>query len=817
MSETTCFHCGLPVKETERFSVVIDGEPRPMCCPGCAAVAQMIAGSGLTGYYRHRSVPAMRPDDASADALEYAIFDEDDAQADFVASEPDGSCRAQLAIDGISCAACTWLIEHHLSTLPGVSQVGVNLAEHRASIVWEPAVTPLSRLMAAIREIGYRPRPYLPSDQLLSLKAESRGALRRLGLAGIVQMQIGMFAIALYAGAFQGIETEYRDYLRWASLLLCIPVVGYSAAPFFRGAWRGLRNRHPGMDLPVALAIGLAFAASVWFTLIGAGEVYFDSVAMFTFFLLLGRYLEMRARHDAGLASGNLLSLVPAAATRLAADGVHSELVPVSRLRTGDRLLVRPGEAFAADGRVVEGESSVDESSLSGESMPVSKRPDDEVSAGSLNVDGSLVVEVKATGLNSRLGAILSLVDRAQRERPMSVAIADRAASAFVVAVLLIAGCTALYWSVHAPARALEIVLSVLVVSCPCALSLAAPTAMTAATTALKRRGFLVTRGHALDSLAGADHIILDKTGTLTCGRVSLQEVRPLGDADAPDCLRIAASIESRSEHPIAAAFAQATDERLPVQAFRAVAGQGVEARIDSEIYRLGRSGFAQGGDTAAVAEPDDGKWVLLTRNDRPLAWFRLGDRLRDDAGRTVEELRALKLDIGLLSGDSHAEVARTARTLGIEQWQSDCSPETKLASMRTAQAQGHRLIMVGDGINDVPVLSGADVSIAMANASDVTRANADCVLIAVELDRIPESIRHARLARRVIRQNVVWAIVYNLTAVPFAAAGMVPPWLAAIGMSASSLVVVGNALRLRASRKVMETRSGSVWTASTF
>lgn len=809
MPETPCFHCGLPVKETELFSVVIDGEPRAMCCPGCAAVAQMIAGSGLTGYYRHRSAPAMRPDDASADAHEYAIFDEPDARADFVAAEPDGACHAQLAIDGISCAACTWLIEHHLSALPGVRQVGVNLAEHRASIVWQPAITPLSRVMAAIREIGYRPRPYLPSRQMLSLKAESRSALRRLGVAGIVQMQIGMFAIALYAGAFQGIEAGYRDYLRWASLLLCVPVVGYSAAPFFRGAWRGLRNRHPGMDLPVALAIGLAFAASVWFTLTGAGEVYFDSVAMFTFFLLLGRYLEMRARHDAGLASGSLLSLVPAAATRLLPDGVHSELVPVSRLRTGERLLVRPGEAFAADGRVVEGESSVDESSLSGESMPVAKRPGDEVSAGSLNVDGSLVVEVKATGLNSRLGAILSLVDRAQHERPVSVAIADRAASVFVVAVLLIAGCTALYWNLHAPARVLEIVLSVLVVSCPCALSLAAPTAMTAATTALKRRGFLVTRGHALDSLAGADRIVFDKTGTLTKGCVSLLEVRPIGDADASDCLRVAASIESRSEHPIAAAFAKATDERLPVQSFRAVAGQGVEARIGSELYRLGRAGFAEGAaEAVSIDEPHDGKWVLLARDARPLAWFRLGDRLRDDAARTVGELRRLELDIGLLSGDSRTEVARTAAALDIDEWQSDCSPESKLAQIRSLQKNGRKLIMVGDGINDVPVLSGADVSIAMANASDVTRANADCVLIAPELDRIPESIRHARLARQVIRQNVAWAIVYNLTAVPFAAAGMVPPWLAAIGMSASSLVVVGNALRLRASRQGKETRS---------
>ncbi|HQY68971.1 MAG TPA: heavy metal translocating P-type ATPase [Pseudomonadales bacterium] len=789
-----CFHCGLPVPPGSRFLADIDGESRAMCCAGCAAVASLIAGSGLAGYYRHRDTAAAAPADAGAGAAEYAVFDAEDAQGDFVLHEDDGYCRAQLAIDGINCAACTWLIEHHLQRQPGVAAISVNLAEQRASVRWRPGELPLSQLMGRIRELGYRPYPFLASGRAETQRAENRSALKRMGLAGIVQMQIGMFAIALYAGDFAGMEADYRAYLRWASLVLCVPVVAYSSAPFFSGALRGLRHGAPGMDLPIALAIALAFGASVWFTVAGGGAVYYDSVAMFTFFVLLGRYLEMRARHRAGLAGGTMLSLVPAAATRVLEGGERHELVPVGRLRPGDLVLIRPGEAIPADGAVLGGESSVDESSISGESLPVAKAAGDRVSAGTLNTDGSLTVQVQATGMNSRLGAILALVDRAQQEKPAIVQLADRSSRWFVLAVILVSVLTGLWWLQHEPARVVEIVLSVLVVSCPCALSLATPAAMTAATAALRARGFLVTRGHALDGLAAADTVVFDKTGTLTTGEVKLAEVRTTGERDAASCLRIAASLEALSEHPIAAAFAE--QARDPVEAFRAHPGGGLEGVIDGRCYRLGRPGFALAGD--APAPPEVGKWILLACDGQALAWFRLTDTLRADATGAIAALRRAGLGVALLSGDAAGEVQRVATQLGVDEWRAGCVPEQKLAAVRELQASGRRVVMVGDGINDVAVLAGAAVSIAMANAADVTRANADCMLLAGDLRRIPDAILMARRARHVIRQNIAWAIVYNFAAVPFAAAGLVPPWLAAIGMSASSLVVIANALRLR-------------------
>jgi len=790
-----CFHCGLPIPPASDFYTDIDGERRAMCCAGCAAVASLIAGSGLSGYYRHRDATAAGPVDAGGGAEEYAVFDAADACSEFVVRESDGTYRAQLAVDGINCAACTWLIEHHLQRQPAVASVSVNLAEQRASIRWRIEELPLSRLMGSIRELGYRPHPYLASARQQAQREEARTALRRMGLAGIVQMQIGMFAVAMYLGDFGDMESSYRSYLRWASLVLCIPVVAYSSAPFFSGAVRGLRNRAPGMDLPIALAIALAFVASVWFTLRGGGAVYYDSVAMFTFFVLLGRFLELRARHRAGLAGGNVLSLVPAAATRVLDGGTRHELVPVVRLRPGDLLLIRPGESLPADGVVTAGASSVDESSISGESLPVAKTAGDRVSAGTLNTDGSLTVRVEATGLSSRLGTILGLVDRAQREKPAIVQMADRSSRWFVLAVILVSVLTGLWWLQHDPSRVIETVLSVLVVSCPCALSLATPAAMTTATAALRARGFLVTRGHALDALAEADIVVFDKTGTLSTGAVRLEEVRPAGALDESACLRIAASLEALSEHPIAAAFVG--QPRAPVEGFRAHPGGGLEGCVAGRNYRLGSPEFAL-ARSADTLPPGPGKWILLAGEAQALAWFRLADSLRAEAPQAVEALRAAGLGTALLSGDATSEVQRVAELLHVADWRARCTPESKLAAVRELQADGRRVVMVGDGINDVAVLAGAGVSIAMANAADVTRANADCLLLAGDLRRIPEAIRMARHARRVIRQNIVWAIAYNFAAVPFAAIGMVPPWLAAIGMSASSLVVIANALRLR-------------------
>jgi len=789
-----CFHCGLPVPRESDLGVEIDGEARPMCCIGCAAVASLIAGSGLQGYYRHRDATPQAAADIGAGAAEYLVFDAEDAQSEFVSRNSDGSLQAQLAIDGITCAACTWLLEHHLARQPGVSSVNVNLAEQRASIRWQPGQMPLSELMGSIRSLGYRPHPYLHAERMHSMQQENRSALRRMGVAGIVQMQIGMFALALYAGDYTYMESAYRDYLRWASLILCIPVVVYSSMPFFRGALRGVRHGAPGMDLPIAIAIGLAFLASVWFTVRGGGAVYYDSVAMFTFFVLLGRYLEMRARHRAGMVSGNVMSLIPAAATRMLPDDDGYELVPIGRLRTGDTVLVRPGENIPADGRVIAGASNVDESSISGESLPVSKSNGSLVSAGTTNLNGTLTLQVEATGMRSRLGMILELVDRAQGEKPAVVQLADRTASWFIIGVLLLSVATGVYWMMHEPGRALEIVLSVLVVSCPCALSLATPTSITAATTTLKLGGFLVTRGHAIDALASADTVVFDKTGTLTTGTISLEEVVVLDAMEADDCLRIAASMELLSEHPIAAAFDRKQCET--VDDFNASPGDGISGRIGAHSYRLGKAAFAF--PQQLLQPPSAGKWVLLANESHALAWFRLGDTVRPEALSTVNRLRGMGLRVALLSGDARAEVQRVAMQLGVDDWSAECSPTQKLAALKLRQDAGQRVIMVGDGINDVAVLAGADVSIAMAAAADVTRANADCLLLANDLERVALAVSMARRCRSNIRQNVIWAIAYNFAAIPFAAVGWVAPWLAAVGMSASSLVVIANALRLR-------------------
>ena len=796
-----CYHCGLPVLRAGEFVAELGGEPQEMCCPGCVAVATLIADSGLDNYYQYRTGQALKAEPAAAAADRAAAFepfDNPDVQRDFVQVLDAGVQRAQLAVDGIHCAACVWLLESYLEAMPGVNQVTVHLAERRAAIDWQPGQIQLSQLMAAIQAIGYRPRPYQPATTQLAIKAENRQYLRRLGVAGLVMMQIGMFAIALYAGAFQGIAEQYQNFIRWVSLLLALPVVGYSAVPFFQGAWRGIVTRHPGMDLPVALAIALAFVASAFNTVRGTGEVYFDSVAMFTFFLLLGRYLEQRTRYQAELAGAGLMSLVPSAALRINSDG-RAESVPLNQLQSGDRVRVHAGDYLPCDGQVLSGVGGVDESSLTGESHPVTKRVGDRVTAGTRNGDAALDIEVSAVGFNSRLGSIMQLVDRVQEEKPRSAQLADRLASGFVLVVIGVAALAALYWAQQSMELALAIALAVLVVSCPCALSLATPAALTAAVTALRKRGFVVSRGHALDTLARVDLVVFDKTGTLTTGAMRVDEVRVLGELDADRCRQLAASLEAHSAHPIARALASDAGDLLEAETVELVTGQGVSGMVEGVSYRVGTAAFAADDPEAGVgAEWQQGKWVFLGHGDGLLAAFRLTDSLRDSASGLVGALQQQGLAVALLSGDCDYEVARVANTLNIETALSKQSPEQKLAWLQRQQQAGRRVLMVGDGINDMPVLAGADVSVAMAEAADVTKTQADCLLLNSDLQVVDRALGQARSTRTIIRQNVAWALAYNLAAMPLAALGWVPPWAAAIGMSASSLVVVANALRLR-------------------
>jgi Cu2+-exporting ATPase len=796
----SCFHCGLDVPAGSQFQILIDGQTRPLCCPGCLAVAQTIIDSGLDSYYRHRTVAAATtelPGRTLPDSLlqELALYDLPDVQKDFVSTSDDSSREASLVIEGISCAACSWLLEHHLEKQPGVQRVSVNLGNHRMRLCWDPASTLLSSLLAQIWRIGYQGHPYHPNREEQLLEQEKKRAIRRLGIAGVGMMQVMMYAIALYAGALQDMEPQFVSFIRWASLVVATPVALYAALPFYKAALRDLRARHLSMDVPVSIAILGAYSASVWATLAQAGEVYFDSVTMFTFFLLIGRYLEMQARYRTGRAGNALLNLLPASALLLDATG--EKLVPSAQLQVGDRILVKPGQSLPADGIIRRGHSSIDESALTGEYLPVRHREGDSVVGGTLNVENPIELEVTQTGGDTQLSAIVRLLDRAQSEKPATARIADRVSSYFVGAVLLTAGLVGVIWWQLDPSSAFWITLSVLVVTCPCALSLATPTALTTATGTLRQHGLLITRGHVLESLARASHIVFDKTGTLTNGNLSLHSVIGLG-ADRDQALRLAAALEAHSEHPIARAFRPYA--KGAADTLESHLGQGLEGRINGQRYRIGTPAFADAlcAQQPAPDLPDQqSHWLLLCGEQGPLAWFGLDDQLRPEATQCIRALQALGLKVELLSGDSSPAVQHISQALGIDQAHGGMSPEQKLAHIQALQRSGAGVVMVGDGINDIPVLAGAQTSIAMGSATDLAKTCADAVLMSGDLGRLVDGILLARKSHRLIRENLAWALLYNLLALPLAASGFIAPYMAAIGMSGSSLVVVGNALRL--------------------
>jgi Cu2+-exporting ATPase len=798
----SCFHCGLPVPRGSHYQVEIDGEARPMCCPGCRAVAQAIVDGGLADYYRHRTSTAITAQNLIPEELsKLNIYDQPEVQRSFVSHEPRDAAEVKqvsLILEGIVCAACVWLNERHVNALPGVIEFRVNYTTHRATVKWDDSLLHLSDILRAIAAIGYIAHPFDPGRQEQVYKKERGQALRRLAVAGLGAMQVMMLAVALYAGDYQGMDSRMETFFRWISLLIASPVVLYSAKPFFTSALRDLKRLQLGMDVPVALAIGGAYLASVWATISRSGEVYFDSVTMFTFFLLAGRFLEMGARHRAGQAAEELVKLLPAMASRLTANG--EEVVPVADLAPGDQVRVKPGESIPADGRVIEGSSSVDESLLTGESLPLSRSIHDEVVGGTVNVESPLIIEVEKVGEDTVLAAIQRLLHRAQTEKPRLASLADRVAGYFVGIILLLAALVGWWWWQHQPEEAFWIVLSMLVVTCPCALSLATPTALTAATGSLTRLGVLTTRGHALETLARATHIILDKTGTLTTGRLQLRNIQLQGSLDEGACLRIAAALELASEHPVARALSHEVTDPPIAREVEAVPGQGLEGRVDGVRYRIGQPAYvSQLSGQAVPEEVNDGSQteVWLGSEQALLAVFSLSDTLRPDAAESIAELKRLGLKPLLYSGDSEAAVTRVAQELEIEDYSARMRPADKLKAMHALQDEGAVVAMVGDGVNDAPVLAGAQVSLAMGGGTQLAQASADMVLLSEHLPHLPHAVEMGRDTLRIIRQNLAWALLYNIVALPLAAMGYVAPWMAAIGMSASSLIVVLNALRL--------------------
>ncbi|HEY9101147.1 heavy metal translocating P-type ATPase [Chitinimonas sp.] len=814
MQAVSCFHCGEVVAAGDispiRYPVTYRQIERATCCTGCQAVAQTIVAAGLDSYYEQREQPADRatplPDDLQA---QLRLYDAAEVQASFVKLE-DGEVReAALILEGITCAACIWLNERQLMRLPGVLEASVNYTTHRARVRWRADQVQLSDILAAVANIGYRAHPYDPGRQDQLRQKERKASLARLWIAGLSMMQVMMYAVPVYLAPVGEISPSMLNLMQWASMVLTLPVVLYACKPFHQGAWRDAKRGRVGMDAPVVIGVWAAFIASCHATLTGHGEVYFDSVSMFVFLLLGGRYLEGMARRRAGEAAESLVKLIPAIANRL--DGWpkarDATPVPVAQLGLGDVLLVKPGEHYPADGTVLEGNGQADEALLTGESRPVAKMVGDAVIGGAINLDAPLLVKVSHVGQETQLAGIVRLLDRALAEKPQLAQLADRVAGWFVAVLLLIAAAGWFWWHAHDPQHALPITVAVLVISCPCALSLATPAALTAATGRLARAGLLVTRGHALETLANATDLVMDKTGTLTHGRpVLLAVYRPDGvTMDEQMLRRLAAALEAASEHPIAHALQAGVDlAGLAGSDYANHPGGGVEATVEGTRYRLGRPDFVAAFCRAPMPV-DAAQWrrddtvVWLADAQRWLAGFALGDALKPEAAAFLQAGPGLTVHV--LSGDAVGPVEVIAKQLEIPNWRAAAMPADKLAYVQALQAQGRRVIMVGDGVNDAPVLAAADVSVAVGGGAEAAQAAGDLVLVG-PLTALGEGLHVAKRTRQVIRQNLWWALGYNLVALPVALAGWVTPWLASLGMALSSLLVVVNAIRLAAPRR---------------
>lgn len=780
----SCYHCGEDVPANTDFKVDILGESRKMCCPGCETVAQTIVDSGLVSYYQYRTAPAEKADLVPEQLQALIHYDNEDVQSEFVRNRENVS-EVTLSLEGVSCAACAWLIEKQVSNTAGLVSIRVNTTTNRALLAWDKTQVRLSELLSVIHKLGYKAAPFEADKQEASYHRMMKQYLYRLGIAGLATMQVMMLAVALYLEVFGDLEPEFKNYFRWVSLIFATPVLLYSALPFYLNAWRSIKGRTLGMDVPVSIALIFAYVASLIATVTEQGEVFFESISMFTFFLLVGRFLEMRARRKAATASGNLLKLIPAIATTLG-----GEQIPVKTLKVGDRIRVLPGEHIPADGKVISGRIHIDESMLTGESVHVVKREGDAVYAGTLNGDESFELEVMSCKADSMISNIVRLQDEAQHSKPKIAEIADVVARYFVGAILIISAGTWFYWHQTKPDDAFWIMLSVLVATCPCALSLATPTALTCATSRMGNFGILLRKGHVFETLCKINHLVVDKTGTLTKGDIEICDTKVLSDLPKEDCLSLAAALEAHANHPIARSFASYANDDFVVYEVQNVIGSGIEGIWNGKIVKIGSAFFVQG------KESDESHAVYLSVDGEHVASFYYRDPIRKESKAFVQRFADAGIKTTLLTGDSLSNARPVANEIGIDHVVASAKPEDKLAYLKSLDEDSITM-MVGDGINDAPTLARAHLSVAMGGGTDVAKASADMTLLGDNLEKLLEARLLALRTRKIIRENLAWSLGYNLLILPLAVAGLVAPYIAVVGMSASSIIVVSNSLRL--------------------
>ncbi|WP_448549987.1 heavy metal translocating P-type ATPase [Thalassotalea fusca] len=789
---TACFHCGEPVPNGVHLTSNIESIDQPMCCIGCQMVADTIVENGLTHYYRFRTEKAPKGEQLIPEELQKKkLLDEACLQDEF-AYQTEEYKETILTVEGISCAACAWLIEMQLNKLTGLVSITVNATTQRATVRWLEHEIQLSDILIAIEKVGYKALPFKASAVEEANKAQSKTFIKRLGISGILMMQVMMIAVGLYFGAFTYMSENIELYLRWTSLMLTTPIIFYGAFPFYAGAYSALRAKRLSMDVPVSIAILLAFFASTWATISAQGEVYFESISMFTFLLLIGKFLEFRARSRASEVSANLLKLMPMTATKV--DANEEVFIPAKKLKAGDSVIIKPGELIPADGSIVNGKSQINESMLSGEQLPVTKGMGDLVFAGTINGDGNLIVRVKHDSQHSFLSQLIRLSESTQAHKPKLARLSDKIAQSFVAIILLTSIATALYWQQHLPEEAFWITLSVLVATCPCALSLATPTALTCATTRLNRDGIMIKSGHVMETIPKLDCFAFDKTGTLTSGSFEITNVTIIDAGFTKEqLLAYAAALESHSEHPIAKAFAKHRDFAYKASNVQVEAGKGVTGTVSGDNVAIGKP-------TWLLTENDmqsfqDANCILVI-NNRVCAALYLTDEVREDAPALIGALSRENIRTLMVSGDHFKGCEKVQSVLNMDAIYSDKTAQDKMTLIKKEQ-DNYTVAMIGDGVNDTPVFGAAHVSIAMGSGTDVAKSGADVILLNNKLSAINTLRNVATRTKKIIVQNYLWAFGYNAIVLPLAVSGYITPYMAVIGMSLSSILVVTNSLRL--------------------
>ena len=770
-----CLHCGDLVQDSVRF-----------CCRGCAGAFELIKSLGLGRYYERRAqagiAKGLQPEDApvAADPSAWVVMD------------AKGICRLSLMVEGLQCGACVWLIEQSLLREPGVEQARVSLSTRRLTLAWRQGEADPMRLIDRIQHLGYRLVPFDPCVLQSADDAESKALLRAMAVAGFAAGNIMLFSVSVWAGHVEGMASATRDLFHWISALIAIPVIAYAGQPFFRSAWEAIRAGRTNMDVPISLAIILAPSVSLVETFGGGEHAYFDSAVTLLFFLLIGRYLDRHVRARARLAVEQLTALNGTAATVIDADGCTRDLPPTA-VQPGMCVLVAAGARIPVDGVIASGASDLDLSILTGESAPVASTAGDKVFAGAVNLTAPLRIVTRQSGSRTLLAEIIGLMEAAEARRGRYVRIADRVACYYSPVVHSVALLTFLGWTLLgglAWQPALLIAVAVLIITCPCALALAVPVVQVAASQRLMRAGILLKAGDALERLRDVDHVVLDKTGTLTTGQLRLS---PNTNRNA---LAMASSMAAASRHPLARAIRRASPDVPPKEGVREIPGSGLEFNDESGTWRLGSHAF--------VGEADDGNEATslwLAGPNQPATRFQLADEIRPDAAAAVQRLQDMGCTVEISSGDRPAAVAAVAAKLGITSWRGGMKPADKVTHLEQLRSVGSRVLMVGDGLNDAPGLAAAHVSMAPASGTDVTQSAADIVFQGASLAAIPDALSLARRADRLMRQNLALALFYNLAAVPLAIVGLVTPLAAALAMSSSSILVICNALRLGRTR----------------